>query len=94
MRGRFTAPALSLLKSVADGMSAESFAPNTRPWVFKDVAHILVLFEAGFPGNDRFARGVDSIQLVKRNGRWWIAGILNEWPDPENPLPADLIPQM
>lgn len=60
--------------------------------VFKDVAHIFVVFEAGFPDSERFPRGVDSIQLVKRRGRWWIASILNEWPDRNNPIPAEVQP--
>ncbi len=65
---------------------------RTKAWVFKDVAHILVLYEAGFPDDERRQPGIDSFQLVKRDGRWWITGILNEIPDRNNPIPAELRP--
>jgi len=66
---------------------------STHPWVFKDVAHILVLYAAGFPDDERRQYGIDSFQLVKRDGRWWIAGILNEIPDRDNPIPEVLRPE-
>ena len=65
---------------------------KTVPWVFKDVAHILVLYEAGFPGDERRQYGIDAFSLVKKEGRWWIAGILNEIPDRDNPIPPELRP--
>jgi hypothetical protein len=65
---------------------------KTVPWVFKDVAHILVLYEAGFPNDERRQYGIDAVSLVKKEGRWWIAGILNEIPDRDNPIPAELRP--
>ncbi len=65
---------------------------KTVPWVFKDVAHILVLYEAGFPNDERRQYGIDAFSLVKKEGRWWIAGILNEIPDRNNPIPAELLP--
>ncbi len=65
---------------------------RTQAWVFKDIAHILVLYEAGFPNSERFQPGIDSFHLVKRDGRWWIAGILNEVPDRNNPIPEELRP--
>jgi hypothetical protein len=65
---------------------------KTVPWVFKDVAHILVLYEAGFPNDERRQYGIDAFSLVKKEGRWWIAGILNEIPDRDNPIPPELRP--
>ncbi len=65
---------------------------ETHPWVFKDVAHILVLYEAGFPNDERRQYGIDAFSLVKKEGRWWIAGILNEIPDRDNPIPVELRP--
>lgn len=65
---------------------------KTVPWVFKDVAHILVLYEAGFPHDERRQYGIDAFSLVKKEGRWWISGILNEIPDRDNPIPAELRP--
>ena len=54
----------------------------------------LVTFPAGttpdsdIPGDGREPRaGVDSFQLIKRDGRWWIASITNERPSADRPLP-------
>ena len=65
---------------------------KTKPWIFKDVAHILVLYEAGFPNDERRQYGIDAFSLVKKEGRWWIAGILNEIPDRDHPIPPELRP--
>ena len=60
------------------------------PFEFGDIAHVLVLYEASIPGHLEPHEGVDSIHLVRRDGRWWIAGILNEVPAPERPVPERL----
>lgn len=58
---------------------------------FGDIAHVLVLYEAGFPGEERPPRpGVDSIQLVREDGNWRIVSILNELPRDGRTLPAVL----
>ena len=59
--------------------------------VFGDIAHLLVLYEAQIPGSGRPPlQGVDSFQLVRRDGRWWIVSVTNELPTPERPLPRAL----
>jgi hypothetical protein len=64
---------------------------RTRPWMFRDMAHVLVLYEAHVPGSPRPPQqGVDSFLLVKRDGRWWIAAITNEIVDAEHPVPPEL----
>lgn len=64
---------------------------RTRPWVYRDMAHVLVLYEAHVPGSPRPPQqGVDSFLLVKRDGRWWIAAITNEIVDAEHPVPPEL----
>ncbi len=56
-----------------------------------DIAHVLVLYEAGFPGEERAPRrGVDSIQLARRDGIWRMVSILNELPRDGRHLPAAL----
>ena len=35
-------------------------------------------------------RLVDSFQLVKKDGRWWIVSVVNDLPSPEYPVPAAL----
>jgi len=62
-----------------------------KPMVFRDLAHVLVLYEAQIPGSPREPTiGVDSFQLVKRDGRWWIVSITNDLPNSENPIPVEL----
>jgi hypothetical protein len=58
---------------------------------FRDIAHSLVLYEARMLDWTKPAqRGVDSIELVRRDGRWWIAAITNDIPNEEHPVPAAL----
>ncbi len=56
-----------------------------------DIAHVWVLYEAETPGWNRPPQpGVDSFQLVRREGRWLIASITNELPNAERPPPEVL----
>ncbi len=62
-----------------------------KPLVFRDIAHVLVLYEASIPGSPRPPqKGVDSFQLIRRNGRWWIVSVTNDLPDADHPAPAEL----
>ena len=59
--------------------------------VFRDIAHVWVLYEAQIPGRERPpTQGVDSFQLIKQDGRWWIVSVTNDLPDPDNPIPVEL----
>jgi hypothetical protein len=61
------------------------------PTVFRDIAHVLVLYEARMLDWTKPAQpGVDSVELVRKDGRWWIAAITNDIPNEENPVPAAL----
>jgi hypothetical protein len=65
---------------------------RTKPMVFGDIAHILVLYDAEVPGSQRHPQqGVDSFHLIHKDGRWWIASIVNEVPMADRPLPAELL---
>jgi hypothetical protein len=58
---------------------------------FGEMAHVLVLYEASIPGSERSPQqGVDSFQLIKRGGRWWIVSITNEIPTADRPIPEAL----
>jgi len=62
-----------------------------KPRVFRDIANVFVLYEASITGADRPpTRGVDSIELVKKDGRWWIAAITNDLINADNPVPKEL----
>ena len=62
-----------------------------KPRVFRDIANVFVLYEASITGSTHPpTRGVDSIELIKKDGRWWIAAITNDLINAENPVPAEL----
>ena len=62
-----------------------------KPRVFRDIANVFVLYEASITGATRPpTRGVDSIELIKKDGRWWIAAITNDLINADNPAPAEL----
>lgn len=64
---------------------------RTKPMEFGDMAHVLVLYKASIPGSERPPQqGVDSFQLIKKAGRWWIVSITNEIPTQNRPVPAAL----
>ncbi|RPH30464.1 hypothetical protein EHM92_09395 [bacterium] len=64
-----------------------------RTWEYGDIAHVLVLYEAGILGISRPPQqGVDSFQLARRGGRWFITAIINEVVTPERPVPPELQP--
>ncbi|MDB4949014.1 MAG: hypothetical protein JWM27_1663 [Gemmatimonadetes bacterium] len=61
--------------------------------VFGDVAHVLSSYEARrSPNGAPFMRGVNSIQLVRDRGRWWILSVVWDTERDGNPIPADLLP--
>jgi hypothetical protein len=64
---------------------------RTSSLVFRDLAHVLVLYEASIPGSERAPQqGVDSFQLIQKDGRWWIVSITNDLPTRDHPVPEEL----
>lgn len=64
---------------------------NLKMDVFGDIAHGWVLYEASIPNRPMPPQqGVDSFQLMKKEGRWWIVSITNEIPGPGRPVPEFL----
>ena len=56
--------------------------------VYGDVAHVLVHFDSALGGSERPpSDGLDSIQLVRKGGRWLVACIVNERPRWAGPVP-------
>jgi hypothetical protein len=77
---------------VARGGFTETIV-RLRPMVLGSIAHILVLYEAHATGSTRApTQGVDSIHLVRRGERWWVASLMNEVIEPARPVPAELRP--
>jgi len=56
---------------------------------FGRLTHAFVVYEVRLQPEDErpLQRGVDSIQLVHNEGRWWIASITNDIETPDNPIP-------
>lgn len=56
---------------------------------FGNVAHVLSTYESrvGSAGAEPVGRGLNSLQMVRRDGRWWIAGLAFELEGPGRPLP-------
>jgi hypothetical protein len=58
---------------------------------FGDMAHVLVRFDSHIPGSGRPpGEGLDSFELVRRDGHWLVVAIVNERPTAERPLPDAL----
>src|SRR5690606_17373921 len=56
---------------------------------FGNVAHVFSTYESrvGSPDSDPGAGGINSVQLVRSDGRWWIAGIAWDVETATNPIP-------
>ncbi len=64
---------------------------KTNFTVFGDMAHAFVLYEASVGGSLRPPQqGVDSISLIRKDDRWWIAAIANEVLAADRPIPESL----
>lgn len=60
---------------------------------FGNVAHVFTTYESRFSGPDGpvEARGINSVQLVRHQGRWWVANIAWDTERPGNPIPAEYL---
>jgi hypothetical protein len=59
---------------------------------YGNIAHAFSAYESVHaPAEPAFARGVNSIQLMKDGGRWWVVTIFWDAEREGNPVPADLI---
>ena len=58
--------------------------------VFRDIAHVLVLYESSIPGARPPQLGVDSFELIRQDGRWKIVSVINDLPNAGHPVPAVL----
>jgi hypothetical protein len=61
---------------------------------FGNLAHVLSTYEgrAGDPDSDPVTRGVNSFQLVRMAGRWWLVSTVWDIEAPGNGIPADMLP--
>lgn len=56
---------------------------------FGNIAHVLSTYESrvGSEDSEPAGRGINSIQLLRDDGRWWIAAIAFDVELPDNPIP-------
>ena len=61
---------------------------------FGNIAHVWSTYESRHNADDAtpFARGINSIQLLKDGDRYWIVNIFWDNERPTNPLPAKYLP--
>lgn len=61
---------------------------------FGNIAHVFSTYESrrAAAEPEPFARGLNSIQLVQDQGRWWVANITWDEERPDNPIPANYRP--
>ena len=61
-----------------------------RAEAFGNVTHVFSTYESRRTATDAvpMARGINSIQLLKHAGRWWIVTVLWDQERADNPLPA------
>jgi hypothetical protein len=66
---------------------------SRRIVTFGNIAHAFVVFEARLGPDDGSPphRGVDSIQLIRKGDRWWVASITTQFERPGRPIPEELL---
>lgn len=80
-------------RQIRDGMEEEGYTETVlrQEWFgFGDVCETRVIFEMRF-GDREPVPAFDIFQLVRLNGRWWIASITGEVPKPGVEVPDDLL---
>ena len=67
---------------------------NVKSVVFNDIAHCFVVYEAHIPGRPNPPQqGLDSFQLIKKDGEWKIISIINELPKRGESMPEYFLNQ-
>jgi hypothetical protein len=61
---------------------------------FGNIAHVLSTYESRLGPDDPepIMRGINSIQAVRDDRRWWIASVVWDLERPENPIPTEYLP--
>lgn len=60
---------------------------------FGTIAHVLSTYESRLGSLDAepVGRGINSIQMVRHDGRWWIASIAFDLEGPDRPIPGEYL---
>jgi hypothetical protein len=62
---------------------------------YGNIAHVFSTYESRRTRDDAtpFARGINSIQVLKDGDRWWIVTVYWESERPDTPIPAEYLPK-
>src|SRR5437879_11150555 len=62
---------------------------------FGNIAHVFSTYESKHGRDDAkpFARGINSMQLLKDGDRWWFVTIFWDSEKPSNPIPGEYLPK-
>ena len=76
-----------------EGFYEQEIARRTEK--FGNIVHVFSTYESRHAKGDPkpFARGINSIQLLKDGDRWWVVTIFWDNERPENPLPEEYLPK-
>ena len=78
-----------MIKQMREGMKEEGYSESIlkrSELVYRDIAEVRVLFAMRF-GNSEPHTAIDVLQLVRSEGRWWIASIVSDILAPGEPVP-------
>ena len=82
--------------TVIGGAGDQGFAEEqvaARVERFGDIAHVFSTYQKHFHGSQQIlGRGINSIQLVWRDNRWWITHVVWDEESGAGPLPARYLP--
>ena len=81
-----------MIKQMREGMKEEGYSESIlkrSELVYRDIAEVRVLFAMRF-GNSEPHTAIDVFQLVRSEGRWWIASIVSDILAPGEPVPDGL----
>lgn len=74
-----------------DGFVEQELARRTEQ--FGDIAHVFSTYQArNRPGGPIIMRGINSIQLARHGGRWWVVSLMWQQEGPGNRLPPHYLP--
>ena len=73
-----------------DGFFEQEIARKVEQ--YGDIAHVFSTYQARRTADGPvFLRGINSFQLVRHGGRWWVVSIMWQHETPENPIPAEYL---
>lgn len=72
------------------GFTEREIARRTEQ--FGHIAHVFSTYEGRMETEQTVIRGINSIQLVNDGSRWWVITVFWEAESPDNPLPAEYLP--